>query len=327
MAEVYAIASGKRGVGKSVTATTLGRVLADAGRDVLLVDFDLTRPDLAAYADLATASPTIHDVLRAEATLREATCVERDGPSVVPGSPATDVATVDPAGLHTLTDGFDAFDIVFLDTGRPTAPDTGVATDVADEVIVVSTPGRLARHDTPRLLDRMENRGDTFLGTVLTHVDDGAAVKTEVDPRHLLARIPTFDGDAPGPWVVDGEPIHPASVAYRRLAVAVTELTPDDLGVETVGRAGSDSSPTEATPDAEMPVPTVLAEGPPAVPPIRESPTPSSPIGRENLETDGGSERPAGDGTDADSDRSQVSDPPATEQSFAAAETTRRRDS
>ena len=48
MVGVYAVASGKRGVGKTVTVATLGRILADAGRAALPVDFDLAGPDLGA---------------------------------------------------------------------------------------------------------------------------------------------------------------------------------------------------------------------------------------------------------------------------------------
>ncbi|MFD1595558.1 AAA family ATPase, partial [Haloplanus litoreus] len=47
MGRVYAVASGKGGVGKTTTVANLGAVLAEAGHETVLVDVDLGMGNLA----------------------------------------------------------------------------------------------------------------------------------------------------------------------------------------------------------------------------------------------------------------------------------------
>jgi len=62
-ASVFAIASGKGGVGKTTTAVNLGAALARAGFQVAIVDVDLGMANLGAFVGLTAPRATIHDVL------------------------------------------------------------------------------------------------------------------------------------------------------------------------------------------------------------------------------------------------------------------------
>ena len=49
MVKVYAIISGKGGVGKSTTAINLGASLNSLGEDVIVIDGNLTTPNIGIY--------------------------------------------------------------------------------------------------------------------------------------------------------------------------------------------------------------------------------------------------------------------------------------
>ncbi|MFD1633346.1 MinD/ParA family ATP-binding protein [Haloplanus ruber] len=233
MVDIYAVASGKRGVGKTVTVAALGDALADAGHAVLLVDFDLTSPDLGAYLGLDADEPTVHDVLAGDVSLDDAVCSTPTGVSLLSGSRTADAfATVDPSGLHELAERVETFDVVLLDTGRPTAPDTSVALDAADGTLVVSTPGRIARQDSAILLEHLDDRGNEPIGTVLTRVEDGS------DPEPLdrdapeIGRIPEIDGDQSDLSFLSNAPEHPLSLAAEDLATSLIDSPKTALGTD-----------------------------------------------------------------------------------------------
>jgi flagellar biosynthesis protein FlhG len=143
-AKVYAITSGKGGVGKTSIAINLSLTLSKAGMKVLLIDSDVG----LANVDLMTgvlAPHTIEEVIEERANIFEALA---DGPeNLTILSAGSGIGRMDEMGeeriLHfrkELLKLENAFDIIFIDTGA------GISTNVmnfvfmADEVIVVMTP-------------------------------------------------------------------------------------------------------------------------------------------------------------------------------------------
>src|SRR6056297_2859982 len=84
MVEVFAVASGKGGTGKTTSTLALGMALAER-YDVTVVDADTGMANLLFHAGLDDAAVTLHDLLveGTATTVSEAT-YERFGLSVVP---------------------------------------------------------------------------------------------------------------------------------------------------------------------------------------------------------------------------------------------------
>ncbi len=69
---VWTIGSGKGGVGKSFLAAAMGVVLARAGRSVIVVDADLSAPNLHTYLGIRAPGVTLLDVLEQRSALSDA---------------------------------------------------------------------------------------------------------------------------------------------------------------------------------------------------------------------------------------------------------------
>ena len=72
MAKVYAIISGKGGVGKITTAINLGTALNQLGENVIIIDGNLTTPNIGLHLGSPIVPITINHVLNGQAKLEDA---------------------------------------------------------------------------------------------------------------------------------------------------------------------------------------------------------------------------------------------------------------
>ncbi|QCS41541.1 cell division ATPase MinD [Natrinema versiforme] len=256
---VYAIASGKGGVGKTTTTVNLGTALAEAGERVAIVDADLGMANLAGFVSLTPDSTTLYDVLAGDASIDDATYRLADNIVAVPsGTSLDEYAETSPEGLREVVDELRSqFDYVFLDVGAGISHETVLPLGLADAVLLVSTPEPAAVHDSTKTLELTDRSGGTVAGLVLTRTrPDGDISHEEIADRlevPLLGTIPedpaARDSVYAGTPLVVFEPDGPASAAYRRLAA---DLTGVDVPVPTGGDetgADDDSTPADSAPE------------------------------------------------------------------------------
>jgi len=235
---VFAVASGKGGVGKSTTTANLGVALADDGFDVAIVDVDLGMANLAGLFGVDEAV-TLHDVLAGDASPADAT-YDAHGVTLVPGS--TDLeqfAEADAKSLHRMVTHLRAdHDVVLLDAGAGLSYDIAMAMSVADGVLLVTTAELNSLTDatkTGQLVSKLEK---PVVGAVFTRTGDGGFD----DVEGIAAALGTTDAvtvsvphdDAvklavrKSHPVVDLRPESPAARAYARLAASLA----DSVGLE-----------------------------------------------------------------------------------------------
>jgi len=70
MTKIIAIASAKGGVGKTTTAINLGTALAGFGRPVIVVDGNLTTPDIGIHLGSPIVPATVHDAVLGKKSIR-----------------------------------------------------------------------------------------------------------------------------------------------------------------------------------------------------------------------------------------------------------------
>ena len=269
MGRVYAVASGKGGVGKTTTTVNLGAALAAAGHEVAVVDADLGMANVAGAFDVDPAAATVHDVLAGEADVADATYEGAGGVSVIPGSDdVTAFARSDPEGLDDLVDALSEYDFVLLDTGASLTHVTVRPLAIADEVLLVSTTERAALGDTDRTRQVTNRVGGSVVGAVLTRVDPAKPNAEEVTATldaKVLEVVP--EDSAVGGAMAAGAPLEvhaprsQAAAAYRRLA-ALLSGDADPTRESAASEADSEfESETETETDAD-PAETEASAGP-----------------------------------------------------------------
>ncbi|USZ66925.1 cell division ATPase MinD [Halorussus salilacus] len=248
---VYAIASGKGGVGKTTTAINLGAMLADRDHSVVVVDTDLGMANLAGFLDFEVESPTLHEVLADEATAEEAVYAAPGDIDVLPS--ATDIeafAKSNPANLRgVVADLREEYDYVLLDTGAGVSYDSLVPLALADAVLLVATPDVASVRDTAKTGELAERVGTEVAGAVLAQRGSDILNADDVEDTlgtEVLAVVPS---DEAVPMGIDaGRPLAafapnaPAGQAYRDLAAVVTgDAEPDpELELDEGSDAGDD---------------------------------------------------------------------------------------
>lgn len=272
---VYAVASGKGGVGKTTTAVNLGAAFVDAGREVIVVDVDLGMANLADFLDLEAVEGTLHDVLAGDAAIDAAITAAPGGFDVILGSQDIEAfGEADPAKLNTVVPTLrERYDVVLLDGGGGLSHDMTVPLGLADDVIVVSTPTEASITNAIKTIDLIERLDTNLAGLVVTRIGGaGRATPEEVGDRIGLSVLGSVPEDGAIQMSADeGTPIvaidrdSPAAQAYREIAYGILdEPLPRDWAGDQPGPM-DDSAPSgssiETTPEPDEPDP---AESEPA---------------------------------------------------------------
>ncbi len=247
---VYAVASGKGGVGKTTTAIALAAAFADDGERTIVVDADLGMANVDAFLEIEPGPTTLHDVLSGSADPSEAIVESADGFDVLPSGAALDgYANIDIEELgDAVSDLADSYDRVLLDVGGGLSHESVLAVGLADIVLLVSTPDVAAVRDTKKTREIAERVDRPVGGVVVTRT----GISTKWDPDEiadelesdLLASIPddpTVDEALlAGSSIVHHSPDAPAARAYRELAATLAG-----------GSVSRESAPSSAAPDEE----------------------------------------------------------------------------
>jgi septum site-determining protein MinD len=311
---VYAVASGKGGVGKTVTSVNLGAALAARGHSVVVVDVDLGMANLGGFLGVGDDGPTLHEVLSGEVALESAVYEVDDRLAAVPSGVSLDgFANVDTDELSDAVDALSsAFDYVILDLGAGLSHDTVLPLALADAVTLVSTDDAVSLGDTHKTRQIAERLGTPVGGLLLTRTDppeevdvEGAADRVGVPVLGVVPEDDAVDRAAvESRPVVDTEPGSPAARAYEGLADIVVEESlanapvlpemPDESaggseandaaagtpGEETSGDAPADDAPAEdAAADA-------AAEDAAATDDTADAPAPEGTTGETEPEAD-----------------------------------------
>lgn len=252
---VYAIASGKGGVGKTTTAVNLAAAMAETGRDVVVVDFDLGMANVADFLEYENPPRTLHDVLAGEANPGEAVADAPGGFRVLPGgTELEDFGKADPAKLRdVITTLRDHFDVVLLDTGAGLSHDTSVPLGVADAVLLVTTAQAASLANTRKTRSLAELLEGSVEGVIVTRVGGGAPahpddIESQFDVP-VLGTIPedrtTAEAATAGKPLREYAPDSPAAQAYRELAYDLLgESLPLDFRDEPEASESEDEAAT-----------------------------------------------------------------------------------
>ncbi|MDQ5896235.1 MAG: flagellar biosynthesis protein FlhG [Pseudomonadota bacterium] len=173
---VFAITSGKGGVGKTMLAANLAAALARRGERVLVIDADLGLANLDVVLNLQPRC-TLHEVFTGQGTLEQALMTAPgDFQVLLAGSGLIEYSRLTPTVREQFAHLIDAvrphYDRVLIDTGAGISDVVLYAISVADEAIVIATPEPTALADayaTVKVLGLQQGRSSMMLVVNQTH--------------------------------------------------------------------------------------------------------------------------------------------------------------
>ncbi len=169
MTRVITVISGKGGVGKTTTVTNLGLALMKMDKRVIILDANVTTPNLSLHLGIPFYPITLHDVLRGDADSSQAIYEHPSGLKIVPASLKTDdlVETNIEKLNRVMLNLLGRADIIIIDAAAGLGKEALSAVNVADEIIVVTNPELPAVTDALKTINVAKQLGTGVLGVVV----------------------------------------------------------------------------------------------------------------------------------------------------------------
>ena len=223
MAKVLVVTSGKGGVGKTTSTAALGAALATAGKNVVLVDFDvgLRKLDLVMGAERRVVYDLIN-VVQGDAKLAQALIRDKRVPtlSLLPASQTRDKdALTDDGVSRVIAELKEKFDWVICDSPAGIERGATLAMRHADVAIVVTNPEVSSVRDSDRMIGLLDSKTEK-------------AEKGERVQKHLL--ITRFDASRAG----RGEMLNVEDV-LEILSIPLLGIIPESFEVLRASNLGS----------------------------------------------------------------------------------------
>jgi septum site-determining protein MinD len=223
MAKVLVVTSGKGGVGKTTSTAALGAALASAGKNVVLIDFDvgLRNLDLVMGAERRVVYDLIN-VVQGDAKLAQALIRDKRLPtlSLLPASQTRDKDALSDEGVaNVITELKEKFDWVICDSPAGIERGATLAMRHADIAIVVTNPEVSSVRDSDRIIGLLDSKTER-------------AEKGERVEKHLL--LTRFDAVRAG----RGEMLNVADV-LEILSIPLLGIIPESSEVLRASNLGS----------------------------------------------------------------------------------------
>ncbi len=188
MAKVYAIISGKGGVGKTTTTINLGTSLNYLGKDVIIVDGNFTTPNLGIHLGAPIVPVTLNHVLNNQAKLHEAIYEHESGTKVMPSSLSLrDSEKINYKKLPEIAKSLKKItDYVLIDSAAGLGEEAQIAMDSADEIIVVTNPEMSAVTDALKTIKIAEEKNKPVRGVIITRYSGKRVDMSLVNIKDML---------------------------------------------------------------------------------------------------------------------------------------------
>ena len=169
MGKVIGVVSLKGGVGKTSSVVSLGHSFASMGKKVLLVDGNLSAPNLGLHFKIVDPATTLHQVLLNQAHPNDA-IFEMDDLDVLPAS-LFNRYELNPLKLRDkLTNLRRRYDVILIDSSPALNDETLAVLNASDEVLVVTTPDHPTLSTTLKAVKYAKRNGTPIVGLILNRV-------------------------------------------------------------------------------------------------------------------------------------------------------------
>ena len=233
MAKIISVISGKGGVGKTTTVSNLGAALVKRGKSVIVIDANVTTPNLSLHLGIPFYPITLHDVLKRKIPVEAALYEHPTGIKVLPASLSADaIKDVNIEKLEgVLLNLLGRADIIIVDSAAGLGREALTAMKLADELLIVTNPDLPSVTDALKTIKIAEDNGTKILGVVLNRFKGKKHEMSISEIRSMLSypilSIVPEDSAVPKSIknrkpVVHHKPNSKASIAFKKLAAKIS---------------------------------------------------------------------------------------------------------
>jgi septum site-determining protein MinD len=235
MNRIIVITSGKGGVGKTTTAINLGAAMNYFGKDVLIIDGNLSTPNVGIHLNSPEVPVNLNHVLRGKADASEAVYEHESGLKVMPSSLSIkELKRIRPERINDFKKDFRKLsDYIIVDSSAGLGDETLSTIEFADELIIVTNAEMPAITDALKTIKLAEQMKKNILGVIVTRVrkDDiemnSETVKDMLEtpilgmiPEDMNVKRSLNRKDA----IVHTHPQSNASRAYKEIAARIVNV-------------------------------------------------------------------------------------------------------
>ena len=179
--KIIVITSGKGGVGKTTTAINLGAAINYFGKDVLIVDGNLSTPNVGIHLNSPEVPICLNHVLLGKADPYEAVYEHDSGLKIMPSSLSIkELKKIKPEKMKSLKSELKRLgDYIILDSAAGLGIEANSAIETADELILVTNPEMPAITDALKTIKLAEEKKVKIKGIIITRVKKN---KSEMQP-------------------------------------------------------------------------------------------------------------------------------------------------
>ena len=170
MAKVYAIISGKGGVGKTTTTINLGAALNHLGEDVIIIDGNLTTPNIGIHLGAPIVPTALNHVLNGQAKLEDAIYEHESGTKIMPASLSLkETEKINYKKFSDISKKLKKItNHVLIDSAAGLGVEAREIMQSCDEVIIVTNPEMAAVTDALKTIKLAEEMNKLVRGIIIT---------------------------------------------------------------------------------------------------------------------------------------------------------------
>jgi septum site-determining protein MinD len=172
MSKIIVITSGKGGVGKTTSAINLGAAINHFGEDVIVIDGNLSTPNVGIHLGSPEVPVTLNQVMSKKADLFEAIYEHESGLKIIPSSLSIkELKKTKPERMKELKKEFkNLADYIIIDSAAGLGNEALSVIDIADELIIITNPEMPALADALKTIKIAEEMKKIVMGTIVTRV-------------------------------------------------------------------------------------------------------------------------------------------------------------
>jgi len=235
MGKIVTITSGKGGVGKTTTSINLAAALNAFGKEVIVVDANLTTPNVGLHLGAPIVPVSLNHVLLGKDRIDDAIYEHESGIKVIPSSLSIrELRRLNHGKLKDVGRKLRKMaDYIIFDSAAGLGEEAIAAMDAADSIIIVTNPEIPAVTDALKTSKLVEELGKEVRGVIVTRVNNNK-IEMKVSNISDMLELPILgvvpeDKNVPKSVVMKDALVHThpkskAARSYRKIAAKIAGM-------------------------------------------------------------------------------------------------------